>query len=74
MKVSVSLKEQDLEFIDQYSEENALTRSAAIQEAIKLLRNVDLAKQYEAEFSDPAWQEEAALWDVTVGDGLDEPD
>ena len=72
MKVSVSLPAEDLAFLDEYARKGGLdSRSAALQRAVRLLRNAELGEQYAA-----AWEEfdasgDAALWDSTVGDGLE---
>jgi Arc/MetJ-type ribon-helix-helix transcriptional regulator len=72
MKVSVSLPEEDVAFLDAYAREHGdSSRSAAVQEAIRLLRGARLAEAY-AE----AWQEwdssgEAALWEGAGSDGVD---
>ncbi len=71
MKVSVSLPDEDVEFLDVYaSEHNVTTRSAALHRAIDLLRTAQLGDAY-AE----AWQEwdesgESEIWDTTAADGL----
>ncbi len=71
MKVSISLPDADLAFLDEYVESAGLeSRSAAVQKAVRLLRSADLAAEYAA-----AWEEfdpsgDAALWDTTVGDGI----
>lgn len=72
MKVSVSLPEEDLEFLDRYTKQEGLdSRSAALQKAVRLLRTAELAAEYAA-----AWEEfekagDAALWETTVGDGIE---
>lgn len=72
MKVSVSLPDEDLEFLDQYVQQSGLeSRSAAVQKAVRLLRTAELGAAYAA-----AWEEwdasgDAALWESTVADGLD---
>lgn len=72
MKVSVSLPEEDLEFLDRYTKHEGLeSRSAALQKAVRLLRTAELREAYAA-----AWEEfdasgDAALWDSTVGDGIE---
>jgi Arc/MetJ-type ribon-helix-helix transcriptional regulator len=73
MKVSVSLKEDDLEFVDDYAAEKSASRSGVIQEAIRLLRDAELRKQYDIAFADLEGSEDAALWDSTSADGLSEP-
>lgn len=71
MKVSVSLPEEDVEFLDRYARQRGIgSRSAAMQRAVRLLRSTQLGDEYEA-----AWQEwsdsgETEKWDVTVSDGL----
>ena len=72
MKVSISLPNEDVQFLDQYAEEQGLdSRSAALQRAVRLLRVAEFSAQYEA-----AWEEwfgggEAEVWERTAGDGLD---
>ncbi|HEY4228179.1 MAG TPA: ribbon-helix-helix domain-containing protein [Candidatus Limnocylindrales bacterium] len=72
MKVSVSLPDEDLEFLDQYVRQTGLdSRSAAVQKAVRLLRTAELGEAYAA-----AWEEwdasgDAALWAPTTADGLD---
>jgi Arc/MetJ-type ribon-helix-helix transcriptional regulator len=72
MKVSVSIPEDDLEFLDEYSRKAGLdSRSAAVQKAIRLLRTAELAGAYAA-----AWEEwdasgDAAAWSATTADGLE---
>lgn len=71
MKVSVSLPDDDVEFLDEYSRTSGLeSRSAVLQKAVRLLRTAELGQAYAA-----AWEEwfasgEADAWDVTAGDGL----
>jgi Arc/MetJ-type ribon-helix-helix transcriptional regulator len=71
VKVSVSIPNIDVEFLDSYAHEHGIeSRSAAIQRAIRLLRASDLGDAYET-----AWQEwdeagEAELWEPTAVDGL----
>lgn len=73
MKVSISLPDEDLAFLDRYTKETGLeSRSAALQKAVRLLRSSELRAEYAA-----AWEEfdasgDAALWETTVGDGLDD--
>lgn len=73
MKVSISLPDEDLEFLDEYTKKSGLqSRSAALQKAVRLLRTAELSAEYAA-----AWEEfdadgDAALWETTVGDGLED--
>ena len=71
MKVSVSLPEEDIEFLDHYAAAEGLpSRSAVLHRAVRLLRGSELAPAYEEAFA--AWDgsEDAADWDTTVGDHL----
>ena len=70
MKVSVSIPDEDVRFLDEYAREQGLeSRSAAVHRAVRLLRTAELAEAYQA-----AWEEwrssDAAAWDRTAGDGV----
>jgi metal-responsive CopG/Arc/MetJ family transcriptional regulator len=70
MKVSVSLPDDDIAFVDRYARDNGTTRSAAILQAVQMLRRRDLAADYEAANDEWAASGEADLWDATASDGL----
>lgn len=71
VKLSVSLSPSDVEALDRYARSAGLgSRSAAIQQAIKLLGDPELEDAYAA-----AWQEwddsgDARAWAATIADGL----
>lgn len=71
VKLSVSLSPSEVEMLDKYAQAAGLkSRSAAIQQAIKLLGDPELEDAYAA-----AWQEwedsgDARAWAVIVADGL----
>lgn len=71
VKLSVSLSPSEVEALDKYAKTAGLkSRSAAIQQAIKLLGDPELEDAYAA-----AWQEwedsgDAQAWAVTIADGL----
>ncbi len=71
VKLSVSLSPSEVETLDKYARAAGLkSRSAAIQQAIKLLGDPELEDAYAA-----AWQEwegsgDSEAWAVTVADGL----
>jgi Arc/MetJ-type ribon-helix-helix transcriptional regulator len=72
MKVSVSLPTEDLEYLDAYARKAGLdSRSAAVQRAVRLLRTAELSEEYAAAWEEFARDADAALWDATVGDGID---
>ena len=71
VNLSVSLSPSEVETLDKYARAAGLkSRSAAIQQAIKLLGDPELEDAYAA-----AWQEwedsgESEAWAGTVADGL----
>ncbi|MEU5966402.1 antitoxin [Streptomyces globisporus] len=71
MKISVSLPQEDVDFVDAYAAANAAeSRSAVIQAAIELLRTSRLESEYEAAFAEWDKSEDTAFWDRATGDGL----
>lgn len=71
MKVSVSLPDEDVEYLDAYAQTQGLdSRSAALQKAVRLLRASELGAAYEDAWSDWGDSEDAELWDTTRADGL----
>jgi Arc/MetJ-type ribon-helix-helix transcriptional regulator len=71
MKLSVSLPEEDVEYLDAYVQQNsAASRSAALHEAIKLLRMSALESAYEEAYSEWTGSEDAGLWENTALDGF----
>jgi Arc/MetJ-type ribon-helix-helix transcriptional regulator len=72
MKMSVSLPEDDIEFLDTYVRNHgAGSRSAALHKAVGLLRATQLADAYEDAWASWASSDDAGVWDVTAADGLD---
>ena len=70
MKVSVSLPEEDVEFLDSYAKSNRFeSRSAVLQKAVRLLRAADLGAEYEEAWQH--WEEsgDAEAWDAVIVDG-----
>jgi Arc/MetJ-type ribon-helix-helix transcriptional regulator len=71
MKVSVSLPEEDVEFLDAYADSQGIpSRSAVLHKAVRLLRASGLGVAYEDAWQEWATEGEADLWNVTVDDGL----
>ncbi len=71
MKVSVSLPDEDVEFLDAYAQaEGFKSRSAVLHKAVRLLRGTKLDAAYEEAFQD--WEEtgEGSDWEVTANDGI----
>ncbi len=68
---SVSLPEQDWEYLDCYAaEQNLDSRSAAVHEAVVSLRERRLALDYAAAWEEWEQSGEAEIWSATAGDGL----
>lgn len=71
MKVSVSLPDEDVEYLDAYAQTQGLdSRSAALRKAVRLLRASELGAAYEDAWTDWADSEVAELWGTTTADGL----
>ncbi|HEY4454858.1 MAG TPA: antitoxin [Pseudonocardiaceae bacterium] len=71
MKLSVSLIDEDIAFIDEYARTHAATsRSAVLHQAVDLLRASQLGDNYAAAWEEWAADDDAKLWDATAGDGL----
>lgn len=71
MKISVSLPEDDVEFLDGYVRSQGVgSRSAVVRKAVGLLRASELGSAY-----GDAWQEwfdsgAEVVWETAVGDGI----
>lgn len=71
MKVSVSLPDEDVAYLDEYVRTQGLeSRSAALQKAVRLLRASELGAAYEDAWTDWAESEDGELWDAVTADGL----
>ena len=70
MKVSVSLPDEDVEFLDDYAVAQGIpSRSAALHKAVRLLRASELGPDYEAAWAEWAASDDEQLWEATAGDG-----
>jgi Arc/MetJ-type ribon-helix-helix transcriptional regulator len=71
MKLSVSLPDSDVDFLDAYAAARSLTsRSAVLQEAIRNLRLNELRGSYEQAWDDWTERGDADDWEPTASDGL----
>jgi Arc/MetJ-type ribon-helix-helix transcriptional regulator len=71
MKVSVSLPNEDVEFLDTYARSQGIeSRSAVVHKAVRLLRASELGAAYEDAWQEWAEGDDATVWDSTVSDGL----
>jgi Arc/MetJ-type ribon-helix-helix transcriptional regulator len=70
MKLSVSLPDDDVAFLDAYAESHRIeSRSAAVHQAVRLLRASELAPAYDEAFAEFAAEQE--IWDTASADGLE---
>ncbi len=70
MKVSVSLPDNDVEFLDTYADRQGFaSRSAVLHKAVRLLRASELGSAYEDAWEEWATSADSALWEAATGDG-----
>lgn len=62
MKISVSLPESDVDFLDRFAAEQGETRSGALHRAVRALRYEKLGADYEAAIL------EGSPWDLPIPD------
>lgn len=71
MKVSVSLPDADVEYLDAYARSQGLdSRSAALHKAVRLLRASELGGAYEQAWAEWAEGDDGELWESAAADGL----
>ena len=70
MKLSVSLPDDDLAFIDDYASEHGVdSRSGVVHRAVLLLRAAELGDDYAAAWTE--WEaSDADDWGAVIDDGL----
>ena len=70
MKLSISLKPEDVRFLDAYATSQGIgSRSAVVRVALRLLREQELAGDYAAAFNEID-HAPAGFWDRLARDGL----
>ena len=71
MKVSVSLPDDDVQFLDSYAREQGFdSRSAVLHKAVRLLRAAELGSDYEDAWHEWAKADDSQLWEAVTSDGL----
>jgi len=71
MKVSVSLPEDDIEFLDSYAKRRGhQSRSAVLHRAVTLLRTSELGDAYADAWDRWSASGEAEAWEAVVADGV----
>jgi Arc/MetJ-type ribon-helix-helix transcriptional regulator len=70
VKLSVSLPDDDVDFLDEYATQHGVeSRSAVVHRAVSLLRASELGDDYAAAWDE--WQDaDARAWESVVADGL----
>lgn len=70
MKLSVSLPDEDVATLDEFSRASGLTsRSAALQYAVRMLRLPELEHDYQAAWDEWEASGDHAAWETTAADG-----
>ena len=70
MKLSLSLPGEDVEFLDAYAREQGLdSRSAAVHQAVRMLRTAELGAAYEGAWDQWSRDGDADAWEPASGDG-----
>lgn len=71
MKISVSLSSEDVQLLDEHARRAGLpSRSAALHQAVDLLRHVELEADYEGAWDDWESSDDGKSWEAVAGDGL----
>ena len=71
MKISVSLGDEELRFLDEFAQANRMpSRSATVRRAVRLLRASHLEDDYAEAFEEWIESGEAEVWETVAGDGL----
>jgi Arc/MetJ-type ribon-helix-helix transcriptional regulator len=71
MKLSVSLPDDDVEFLDAYARAQGIgSRSAVVHKAVRLLKASELGPAYEDAWREWAESGDENVWDATAADGF----
>ena len=71
MKLSVSLPDEDVEFLDAYAQSQGISsRSAVVHKAVRLLKANELGAAYQDAWNTWARDGDAHLWDTAISDGM----
>lgn len=76
MKTSISARVDEalVAYLDNYQKEHDVkSRSEALEQAIKALRERDLDREYALAMAEWDASGDAELWDRVAGDGLEQP-
>ena len=71
MKISVSLPDEDVEFLDSYAQSQGyVSRSAVVHTAVRMLRSSRLGDAYADAWLEWEESDDSRLWNETASDGL----
>ena len=69
--MNVSLPAEDVEFLDNYAQEQGIaSRSAVLHRAVRMLRAVGLSDDYQGAWQNWGDSEDDGLWSTTVSGGV----
>ena len=72
IKLSVSVDQTFVPFIERYQHNHTIrTKSEVVERALELLRKAELEQAYKEAAQDWLENPDAALWENTVGDGIE---
>lgn len=71
MKVSVSLPQEDVAFLDAYATAQGISsRSATVHKAVRLLRASELGPDYQDAWREWTQNDDDQAWEIALSDGL----
>ena len=71
MKVSISLPDEDVAYLDAYAKAQGYeSRSAVVHKAVRLLKASELGAAYEDAWAEWSGTEDEELWESVTADGL----
>ncbi|MCY4221981.1 MAG: hypothetical protein OXD35_10070 [Thiotrichales bacterium] len=71
MKLSISLREEEVGFLDEYARSQGIkSRSGVVKLALRVLRSMELADDYAAAWAERDDDDNIRAWDLSSGDGL----
>jgi len=71
MKISISLPDDDVRFLDEYAQTQGFaSRSAVLRSAVRILRSSKLGDAYADAWEQWSVSGEADVWETATSDGL----
>ena len=73
MKLSISLHEEEVGFIDAYARSQGIkSQSGVVKAALRLLRTMELADDYAAAWTEWGDDDDTRAWNLSSGDRLND--